>query len=313
MPVFVIFILFNIDLNKESKIKVALAYENDEIKNIIHPSIMEYSKETIDFFVCENKDELIKSVSAYKTDCGYFFKAGDYKNSIELYKTKTTTSDTVLNIFLSTLVMQRRSGEMGEKVLHPYIKEIDAEEILQDSYEYSKNGSLMKIKYRTTGGEIQNENSFDKLFYGLFALTALFISILNSSRFIKERNSDLHYRIKMNNLEFKNDLSQIFSLFLSNIFYLSVAHIILGLVYKVEFNFFQIIIADILFSLCVSVISFLIGKYFKRDNFIMILAVFLFLFNFAAGGLIFDISEIAVNLSFVKYFSILFYYLNVLR
>jgi hypothetical protein len=312
MPVFIIFILTNVDLNTENKINIGLFYENPTIKKNIHGPLISYSEDTINFIVFESEEDLIGSVSSYHVDCGYSFKSGSYKKSIKLYKTNTTTSDTVLNIFLSSLAVRNRAGELGASVLKNYLEEVNVSEIQEGALKYSAGGPLMKIRYDNIDGGETEAVSFDNLFYGLFAISAMFISILNASWLINERGSEIYGRVKLSCPYMENAVSQLVALFCVNICYLFICNLVLSAVYNTNFKVFNIICVDILYSLWITLISFLLGRYFKKDNFLVPLAVFAFIFNFAVSGAIVDISEILGQLGFIKYFSVVYFYLKLL-
>lgn len=320
VPIFIFLITSTVDLNKQQKINIGIGYETDEIKKLLDSRINTYIDDSFNLIIFNNEEDLKASVETYKTDCGYFITSkyvNKYAKSINLYKTETTTSDKVLNIFLASILVLDRSGELGVKVLEKYIdnKDIAKETIQQDAKVYTKDGALMDISYDTknykTNTSKTNLINFDNLFYSIYGIIILFVCILNIEQIIEEKNSNIILRLK----NIKNGISKYFGSYLIAqsiiIFvYLTISHLVLNVFYKTSYsNYGIVIICDILLSFVISSFCIMISIIFKSNKYILVLAVYSFISSLLFSGAILPIKNVISNLDILKYFTFNYYYL----
>lgn len=317
VPILIFLITSTVNLNDQQKINIGISYETTELKDLLDLRIKTYVDDSFNLIIFDTETELKSSVEKYKIDCGYFITnkyVDKYAKSIKLYKTPTTTSDKVLNIFLGSILVLDRSGELGVKVLEKNItnKDLAKQEIQQSSYK--KDGPLMDISYDIKKYETNISNSnlinFDNLFYSLYSIIILFVCILNIEQIIEEKNSNIILRLKT----IKNGVLKYFSTYIIAqaiiiFFYLTVSHILLNIFYKTSYNIMILIIFDMLLSFAISSFCIMVAVLFKSNKYILILAIYSFISSLLFSGAIVPIKNIISKLDILKYMSFNYYYL----
>lgn len=324
VPFLLAFVLISYNGTFSNVIKVGIMYDSQYLEENIQSTLDLYADKSIKFIFFDNENEMKEKVMDYSIDSAYYFtkKLETSNNSaITVYKTETTTSTKTLNILISSIVMQNKSGVLGYKVLKQYLdkntdENIIKDEILKNSYIYTKNGALMDITYEFVNLPIASTYSkplffMDNIFYGVLAILALYTSILNSGRIIKEKNSSIFSRLKINNHNVKIYFFSFFiALFLLNFTFLSLSQFILGIIYKPSFTLSNIIMLNIVYSLCISAFATFLAVFLKKDSIVEAFSVFIFLLSIAFGGFVFDIGELFISLVPIKYLFFVNYYVD---
>lgn len=322
IPLLLAFILISYKGNFTNIINVGILYDSKYLEDNIQHTLELYADDSINFVFFENENEMKEKVMDYSIDSGYYFTEKlktNNNSSIVVYKTETTTSTKTLNILIASIVMQNKSGELGYNVLKKHLDKTTDEniiknEILENSYLYTKDGPLMDITYEFINLPAHASKpifSMDNIFYGVLSIVALYTTILNSGRIIREKNSSIFSRLKINTNNIKIYFASFFlASFLLNFIFLSLSQFILGIIYKPTFNIFNILILNIVYSLCISAFSTFLAVFLRKDSIVEALSVFIFLLSIVFGGIIFNISEIFSFLNPVKYLFFVTYYID---
>jgi hypothetical protein len=115
--------------------------------------------------------ELKSAVLSYKIDCGFFVsESSDYKKSIKLYKTPSTTSDSYAAAIVASVAIGDRP--LGEAVLEKYLPPEKLEKLEID---YGRYAPSMQIEYADRNGAPVKQNSLPRLLYFLAVGASAFV------------------------------------------------------------------------------------------------------------------------------------------
>ncbi len=145
-----------------------------------------------------NAGQLERLVAAGSLECGFVVEPGiedGFKNSITVYKSANTMAERILNVLLSSGIIQAMSGQLGYEVLKDFFsdtpKEQLTDEINRRTAEYAKSGPFMSVNYEISGRppEFAKTYALTRTLYGLTATFALLLTFLVSMSISKERQS----------------------------------------------------------------------------------------------------------------------------
>ena len=328
LPFLILFLLQNIDFEKEKKLSVGIFFENAEKTEMLRKNIHYYMNDSSDIsniIEFENENSLVENILNYNIDCGFVVKEsyGDtFGESIKLYKTNFSTSDVIMKGFIATIAIQDMSGQFGQSVLRKYLdtdKEIVKEEILQSTYEYTKDGSLMNIDYQyvNNGAKEMSERreylSLEKIILGLFSSLSVFLAFTMIDKAVNERKSEIFNRIKLGDKYLINYNATYFFSFAIVIFsYLTLCIVIFGFIGDLQFNINSLIFANLFLSVVTSFMVILLINIMKSSKYTFLLSLYVFLFCLIFNESLFKIKDVISALEPLKFFNVVYYYLNML-
>ena len=145
-----------------------------------------------------NREDLRQDVANRRLELGYVFE----ENGIILYTSPATVTDSVTNLLVAAVYLERAAGDIGARTLRFYM-EADAADIQTRAEGFLANGLLMERvvavygdRYGSGVGDRLEVIPFRRLFHGLLALFAQLLAMLCAISLAGKNEKDILRRVK---------------------------------------------------------------------------------------------------------------------
>ena len=257
--------------------------------------------------VYDDRPQMLADVARRRLELAYEINGREINESVIVYITDATVMENVTNLLFSAVLLELNVGKIGARSLENFM-EGDSDYIALRANERLSSGVLIKRLITVDGTESeQGAFPFRRLFHGLWALFAqLVISLMAMEYSKKDETSKTLIKINLK-AAFMYALAGIFALFLLGGSIMLSAAALSGLAFGV------VVLSDlplmILFLAIIATLSYMFARALPETVFAPCVLLF-FIFTVFLGNVVWNATEISLNLGELRFLFPTFYYMN---